>query len=293
MKWSLVQKRWVIPSIPEHYLKAMKRVVRNANKNTSLTFDGMWRKNIGENDKLFDIGKMNAKRLKDKLKGETAYLVGYGPSLALNVDILKGKRGVVFASLHALKFLLEKGVKVDYCVLLDAQEKQAPFIPDDREKTKNITLLTAVTASPRAIGKWGGPVYFFRDDNLRYKCGIKNNLSSGGSVIGSAYSLAVNMGAPRVVLVGVDLCSDIESTGRQKYADMSQEDLVEDGGFIHCGIDGLGVQTTMRMFLYKLWLEISAGHIARFCKTIVTSGIIGAYPEGNLDWIEYMPLAEV
>jgi hypothetical protein len=300
-----MNNRPIINDIPIHVKENMIKVFKVSSKNTVKSWSKIWVDNLKENIKLCDFSKYSVYSLKDKFRGETAYLVGASPSLSKNVKELKKKKGIIITCSHALKYLIKNGIKPDYVVVLDAHEKQVDFL-DIGDESKDIKLLADIMVHPNIFKVWNGRVWFFRTIGEKPKDKIHNALwklskfndliYTGGNVMSGAYSIADLLGCKRVVYVGMDFSNSILSDSFVEYADGSRDEGTFEhlDSFIHPDVNGLGVWTKQRMFMYKYWFDWMSLKTDRIEHINATEGgILGAYDEGNLKSIKQMKLKDV
>jgi hypothetical protein len=303
--WEIVQNRPLIEDIPKSVKKEMKEVYKKSTKHTVKSWSKIWIKNLMQNVKMCDFSKHSVYCLKDKFKGETAYLVGASPSLSKNIKELKKKKGIIITCSHALKFLLDNGIKPDYVIILDAHDKQSKFL-DIGSKSKDIMLLADILVSPEVFKVWNGRILFFRTigekpaDKLHKKLWSMSKFNdliyTGGNVMGGAHSIADLLGCNKIVFVGMDFSNPIASNSYVEYADGSKDHGTYDhlDAFIGTDITGRGVWTKQRMFMYKYWFDYTSVILDRIEHINATEGgTLGAYPEGNLKSIKQMKLSEV
>jgi hypothetical protein len=291
--WDLVLTRPQLDYIPKYYFKGVKKIVKAVQKNTVNGWKDRWEKNFKANSEAYDFSSLNVKQLKYKHKGLPALLIGAGSSLVKNLEVIKTKPFIKYVSLHSLRYMMENGVRPDYVVSLDAHEKQAKFF--EGVDTTDLVLLADIRTAPDVLSAWKGKVYFFNAENkINPYCSISTNIVSGGSVMGAAYNLAINLGAKKIIFCGMDFSNPFGEIHKVQYADGSTDEGTGVDAFITADISGRGIWTLVRMWLYKIWFENSALSMSGIEHINATEGgILGAYPEGNLSYIKQMKLAEV
>jgi hypothetical protein len=312
--WKYVKSRPRLNDVPDRIKKEVQKQAKGISKKTVKTFSKQWIENLTENAKMCDFSKYSIYSLKDKYKGETAYLVGASPSLSKNVKELKKKKGIIIACGHVLKFLLENGVKPDFVIVLDANEVEGDFL-DVGDKSKDIKLLADIMVHPKVFKIWKGRIWFFRlmgrwigkrkngkpyGDRTHQKLWTLSKfndlLFTNGSVMGGAYSAAELFGIKRIVFVGMDFSMPMSSSYVLRYSGGEEDEgtLEHYDQQVDVDISGRGVWGKGRMFFYKYWFD-GMSMIRPKIEFInaTEGGILGAYPEGNLKSIKQMKLSEV
>lgn len=197
-----------------------------------------------------------------------AIVVSAGPSLNKNIMDLKKAVGkaCIIATDTAMKPLLNAGIVPNLFVIVDGLKPELLFQHKDISKVPMVTM-TGVSTEPMACHK--GKKFFYpatsgleNEIMARLKEKDENspglpNLMTGGSVATSAYSLALNMGARTVILVGQDLAM----TGNKTHADGTFQDKMDDIDveskeyFEVESVDGGKVLTRADFKLYLDWFE--------------------------------------
>ncbi len=143
--------------------------------------------------------------LKGKLRGETAVLIGAGPSLDEQLDRLRRFREntVLIAVNNALPTLVKNGLEPDFAVINDTSVDAGRCV--ERLPKLKKTLLAA-----HCLSSIGGDVFsrvcFFGSDHERL-FPPRPSLKLHGSVITTAFSLAEHLGCASAFLVGAELSS--------------------------------------------------------------------------------------
>ncbi len=197
-----------------------------------------------------------------------AIIVSAGPSLNKNIMELKKAVGkaCIIATDTAMKPLLNAGIIPNLFVIVDGLKPELLFQHKDISKVPMVTMI-AVSTEPMTCHK-GKKFFYMTGSGLENKIledlGEKEGenrllpcLMTGGSVATSAYSLALNMGARTVILVGQDLAM----TGNKTHADgtfqdkMDNIDVTSREYFEIESIDGGKVLTRADFKLYLEWFE--------------------------------------
>jgi SAM-dependent methyltransferase len=219
--------------------------------------------------------------LNDLFAGVPAVVVGAGPSLDRNIAGIQTYRDrvLVVAVDTALRPLLAAGVQPDLVVAVDPSEANAahltclPPCPDTY-------FVSEGSIDPAAIQQFAGRTFFFRVADhhpwpwLR-QLGIERaRLRAWGSVLTTAFDLALSMGCNPVMLAGADLAF----TGGRPYArgttyeemwyreaalgrrheDIWASQLAAWPEVIENGVDGSPVRTAPHLRSFRDWIATEA-----------------------------------
>lgn len=290
--WDMIRERTFLDTIPQLYLDEGNDLADRMNKGTMISWATTWQKNVSKNTRSYDFASMSIKGLSKAHVGETAYLIGCGPSLAANIEDLKRKEGIKISVLHALPYLLKQGVIPDYVVAIDARRLNSAWMSDGPW-----TLLTDIVTHPVTLRKWHGKKYFFRSHALeglsfdKYT-DFKDYISCGGNSLGAGYSIAHGMGCNRIVFVGMDLANGFQR--HTNYANGWSNRKTGVDTFLTCDISGRGIYSLVRMHMYKMWYDMQAcNHPEVEHINATQGGILGAYMEGNIKSMKQMKLEDV
>jgi hypothetical protein len=258
-----------------------------------------------------------------KLFGSEAYkpiiCLGSGPSLKKNVMELKGREEIrVVSCLHNFAYLEDRDLmsKDDYYLTLDAGEITIPEVtqlkdtdvnrPDEWYwgRTKDRTLLAHVATHPDLLEKWQGPIYYFftplSSDKLTDE--FKRNIDFskvpivqvGGNALGGCmYVAKAILGAGVIIFAGADFSFDY---AHQFHPAASPYDKQFSGIMPATDIFGNRVYTWGSYFNFKNWMEYIAmggkGNNMVLMINATEGGIMGSYPEGNIQQIRQMGLKD-
>lgn len=175
--------------------------------------------------------------LENKFVGQTALVIGAGPSLRDNIEKIKENRSkyVIFAVNKVVKTLLENAITPDFIVCMDAgnMEKTLGGLEPHFSNINCIMDLRTDEVLPQKGFKKTFFV-FSETDFLAQKLAKFNNLmklyETGGSATTLALCAATKLGFSKIVLVGVDLAfkdNVIYSSGETMNR-ISQEQIVVD-----------------------------------------------------------------
>lgn len=152
--------------------------------------------------------------LKDKHWGLPIFVVGSGPSLAKNMDMLRdNKHGIIIATNDTIN-LLPEDIKIDYYCVVDGRLPER-WWADCKRDTKDIKLLSVPLVTPKVWEYfddekiyWGrfagaeGPNRCFEDYG-----DLNTSVVEPGYVVGfTATNMAFWMGGNPIVFVGMDCC---------------------------------------------------------------------------------------
>jgi len=145
----------------------------------------------------------------DRFVGVPMIIVAPGPSLARNVEQLRGLggRAIITAFSHSVKAVLAAGVVPDLVLTVDPQDVRYHFSGCDLSQTR---LVTAATAHPSlfelpARGHLTLSANCAIDDWIFEGVEEDAVVPGGGSVATTALSLALRWGCNPIVFVGLDL----------------------------------------------------------------------------------------
>jgi hypothetical protein len=298
--WRKVKARKQLKHIPEKYVDIYTDWNAKVSDNTLAEKKKQWIKNLKINAEKWDFFKHNAHELKEKgLKGETVYLVGASPSLKKNIKHLRGKKNI-WACAHVLKYLLSHGIKPDYVFVADSRHESVKFL--NTVKSKGLTLVAEICVSPKIWDVWKGDVLFYKgvigeemNREVEKVTKFNNTVSSGGSVMGIMTVIAWSVKAKKIVYIGNDLSypDGLPYPAERNIVQNIIPDEEADYRWMY-DIAGRKIDTLVRMFLYKMFLDICS-QMAKGIKFInaTEGGILGAYAEGNIKSMKQMQLKEV
>lgn len=183
---------------------------RQINRATLKRFQRVWLKNIVRNSASY-FERPGIADIRHPFAGKPAVIVGAGPSLEKNVDLLRiyGDRALIISTDTALTVLESRGIRPDFVVSVDPQDKNTYYLL--YSKFKNVPLVMDASASFMSILHYSPENTFFSDspfplyEVFRPFWGVKGPLISGGSVSTTAFDLARVFGADPIVLIGQDL----------------------------------------------------------------------------------------
>jgi len=194
---------------------------------TRFAFEGLWIKNIIDNIPLI-AGKSSIAALKNVLKNRPALVINAGPSLTLQLELIKKISMYVYiiAVDTVIEPLLLSGITPDFIITLDAQlmnmyDFHAIFT--GRLKATSSNLIADVVAYPQILKHWNENLYFTETAFPVFRNGMvyieshplssllhhyftnSDFLECGGSVSTTAIEFACYTGAYPVFVTGLDL----------------------------------------------------------------------------------------
>ena len=195
---------------PGLLVKIRELIERNlVNEQTLRARGQVWIRDIMENARFIPTAP-SAHHLQGAFDGVPAFIVGAGPSLEKNVELLKqaGERGIVFAVNSSGKALDQAGVKPQILACLESID--VSHLIADLSFIDDVVRLYSLTANPRLFETGTGPMMTLFE-LLPHIAGPfeaffdRPGLPVCGSVSTACFSLAYRMGCSPIVLVGQDL----------------------------------------------------------------------------------------
>lgn len=172
--------------------------------------------NVAEN-------RVAASLLRDRFVGQTAVLLGGGPSLDDFLPWVAEHRSRLFviAVSRISRRLVHAELVPDIIVSVDPHDISFDVSKEMLELSDHSLLVSANHVLPRLLGQWRGPKLYL-DTRLPWTDNEdRGNIAGVGPTVGNtALSLAVQMGFKQVVLTGLDLCYSQEGFS---HADGSNE----------------------------------------------------------------------
>lgn len=145
---------------------------------------------------------------KDRFKKRPAIVIGAGPSLNKNINLLKEARhkALLVAVDAAMKPLLEAGIKPHIVTNIERTKGQDIFFRNLGPQEDTFFVFSAVVPSETYQAFKGPKIIGHRYLDLMNWLGIPKGALSGGPLVGNfAFSIARYLGCGPIVLVGQDL----------------------------------------------------------------------------------------
>ena len=219
-------------------------------------------------------------------------LVGAGPSLDRHLaDIVRFRdRALVIAADTALRPLLSAGVQPDLVVSVDPTETNARHLTD-LPPCADTCLVAEGSLDPEALHRFVGRTFFFNVSDhhpwpwLRSHGVHRGRLRAWGSVLTTAFDLALSLGCDPIIFDGADLAfTDGRPYARgttfeeiwyrrlvwgQSLDDCWSEIVAAWPEVFETGVDGAAVRTAPHLRSFRDWIATEAGRAAG--RTIVNA----------------------
>lgn len=229
--------------------------------------------------------------------GVPALVVAAGPSLDKNLsDIVSLRdRALVMAVDTALRPLLSAGVQPDLVVAVDPSEANALHLTD-LPPCPETCFVAEGSIDPEALKRFAGRTFFFRVADhhpwpwLRTQGLDRQPLRAWGSVLTTAFDLALRMGCGPIVFAGADLSytddrpyargtSYEEGWRREEAWGRSLEQtwaarIAEWPETYETGVAGVPVRTAPHLRSFRDWIVTEAGQGASTVINASGSGIL-------------------
>lgn len=243
-------------------------------------FEDLWQTNTSANLKRFSR-LPSVEIFQDKGRDKAAIICGAGPSLAKDIDALKGRdRGqtVLIAVNSALKFLYENEVPVDYAIAVDGQKKN---IIDhlNPQYLDGFPVILASNCHPEVVEQCGDRVHVAvclgGITNIIQRYRVMNRwgapIVSGGNAFNAAAHIARHVLDARTFM----FCGSDLSFSGQYYVDKSTE--YDDQLLFHMENPNGEFWTGVPLYTYKLWLENFCDQHSHDCIFFNCSGGVLGY----------------
>lgn len=277
----------------EDILEKVKKVQRLVESemvqfNTQKKLSMNMAQNILRNMKYVCEGYHTKLLLKAVSNKDAAILVAAGPSLNKNIQMLKKAKNRLFilAVDTAVKPLIKAGIKPDAFITIDAK-KSPDLIKIDGAET--IPVIAPPTAGYKIMERQKAKKIFYYDGYfLPYSIYFINDkvlpdVSTGGSVACSGFSLLHKLGYETIILVGQDLAftdnkSHADGTFEEKMPVMDTEGMeMVKGNYV----DKIPTRMDLRIFLNWFQKYIHDIKEANPNIRVVNATAGGAYIEGT------------
>jgi len=261
----------------------------------------VWRKNAERNGELFKKLGRSHKELAFSGAGKTCLCVGMGPSTEEHIEIIKKYQNnpalEIFCNDKMTGMLLKNGVKPKYVNIADAFVDYDRWMKPYINETKDITLISNVTANPEWSHNWQGPVYFYvNKDNIdthKEYAGVSGcqDIIAAGSNVGNSICIfgCSVLGYSEYLLIGYDFAWRYDQN-YYAFADEAECGTNKRGWMRHImmiGIDGSPIQTSSNLRFSAQWLcdyytkELSAFGIKMW--NCSGSGMLEGVPQANFE----------
>lgn len=196
--------------------------------------------------------------LADTFQGKDLYIIAAGPSLDKNIDELKniGDDGIILATGTVMKKLFNKGIPMDYGILIDAG--YGPYAQIQGIENCGVPILVMSTVHHKVVSEYQGERYLICQkgyppaEDLAKEKGLAL-YQSGGSVTTTALELGICFGCKRIIFVGLDLAY---TNGQFHAKDTgSAMEMAEENNRYVDAVNGGRVLTGKNLDIYRKWIE--------------------------------------
>ena len=186
------------------------------------------------------------KMMKNSMQNVPAFIVGAGPSLEENKDLLKemGDKGLIIAAGSAIELM---ATRPHLSVAID------PHIPVKRKQFFDVPICFQSRVHPKSLDKVKGERIYFPDCHFAFEPWLvgEEGLTECGWTSGTAaVSIALHLGCNPIVLIGMDFCYKDDQKYSNKKSYKVQQEKISIFNKEH-----LEVQTQRDWLLAKSWLE--------------------------------------
>lgn len=246
----------------------------------------LWRANNKRNSQL---QRIPMELLKNKGIGKHAVLVGMGPSLESNLEILKQYQNKVdiLCVDKAMSVLLDYGIKPDLVMVADAQVSYENYCEKYIAQTPNIMMVGNVNCNPKWGENWLGPKTFYvNKDNIQSEkefsalSGIHDVIPAGSNVsnaLGIYASMVLNY--DKYILVGYDYAWDDHFYAGDKFNPKNNY-LAQ---MRYPNISGFLVSTSMNLWFSCRWFRDFIFNVIGLNKVVNCSdGILSSFMSNSV-----------
>jgi len=274
------RKRYV-----DGYLDGVGRLM--SNKNTIRRFIHLMPYNQLHNLQYLEKNTVVPKLAKIWDKEVPVIIIGAGPSLREDIEVLKEIRNRVylFAVDSALPFLLQNDIVPDAYICIEA-DKPMTFFEDER--VKDIPLFAKVGTTHKLLDCHRARKIFGYEDGLPEKIYEINQVPVsryrfGGNGATSLFAICKDLGVKNIILVGQDMAY---SSDKVSHAGGRNEGYVEEKRFVYESNTGEEVQSRQDWHRFVIWYE-NAIPVCNF-EHVINTAARGVKIKGT----QYMTLSE-
>lgn len=255
---------------PELYAEVRKGIRDGAltatlQNNTRRAFGNLWLVNIAQNMPLL-ARDPSAHVLRDMWKGGTVVVVAAGPSLDKNAALLEKMKGraLIIAAGSGYAAVRRHGIEPDIVSVIDPLPENARYYQEPIPETT--ALLYEMKITPGVARSFRGPRFAWAGgdpagDWLQRRIGPRAADYAAGTVTYSAFKLACELGAARIVLVGLDLAlteGTMYARGVGDEVDVARLEQLTLPGYY-----GGEVRTTRSMYSFHRTMEVGFAQAAQ------------------------------
>jgi len=255
------------------YSKCIQEFVqeRHALSNTFTESSGYWESNMFNNSDCVS-NSYRISKFSDKFKSKPIIVVGAGPSLDKNIQLLKKikDKAVIISGYTALRALYNNDIRPHFVVVVDSKQPIYQYCYNDIP-----VIYTPLISNQFLSHHVSEKIVFVGESEAVSRQIFKDSFTEndivevGGTVALPAVDIAVKMGGNPVILIGQDLAFYDENThAKGTYYDDSIADYERNKQFCHNAkkmikgrkfeiddIYGNKVYTDLAFRIYATWLE--------------------------------------
>lgn len=223
--------------------------------------------------------------LKEKFLDKTVYLIAAGPSLDITLEkIQKVDDNVLIVCVGTVyKKLIRMGIIPDYVVIFDG--KNSIWSQFENISAK-VPVIMAITACRKVAESYDGNKYLMCHDGYpeAEKYGLTHNkmvFKTGGSVSTIALDMAVQLGASKIICLGLDLSYPNDKSHATDSANElipGNNELIQVENFDRNGF----VYTNAKLDGFRRWIVNYLRSIGERNPVIINASEQGAYIEGMI-----------
>lgn len=230
---------------------------------TTLAHDRQWFQNYILNLKQA-AGSVPAEKFAGELAGTPAVLVGAGPSLEYDIDVLRemGGRALIVPVGSAFSILEHHGIRGHAVGAIDGSYAEAKIF-ERNEHNRKIALFYSLMVNYKVLPLFGETKFFFAlhrfDEYIYRRLGqpfVK--IAAGASVSISLLDLLAKLGCNPIVMTGQDFCYPDKkkyARGAVHFGEIDEKTLQARGGIKAKNKAGQDVYTTRAMLAMRAAVE--------------------------------------
>ena len=223
--------------------------------------------------------------LKEKFFGKTVYLIAAGPSLDITLEKIQKvhENSLIVCVGTVYKKLIRRGIIPDYVVIFDG--KKSIWSQFENISTK-VPVIMAITACRMVAELYDGDKYLMCHDGYpeAEKYGLTHNkmvFKTGGSVSTIALDMAVQLGASKIICLGLDLSypnNKSHATDSANELIPENKELIQVENFDRNGF----VYTNAKLDGFRRWIVNYLRSMGERNPVIINASEQGAYIDGMI-----------
>lgn len=247
-----------------------------------------WKAHAKINGEIFKKSGLTMRQLGFSGYGRQLIIVAMGASLERHIEYLKEVQQNPLIDIAVVdkgfKSLIEHGVKPKYVFLADAGIDFKQWLEPVIEDTKDVNLISNITANPDWTKSWKGPIYFYvNKDNINTQdifiplSGCTDIIPASSNVGNSVVVFAITaLGYDEHLLVGYDFSWNADGN---YYAFNDNDKRHWMRNLQGIGIDNKLIYTSSNLQFSRKWLE-------DFCNMASLQGIkvFNCSEQGVMNW---------